>query len=161
MLADKPPGAGQQEGGDKPEEEGKAEYSKEEAANPETSGEALWTAAPADGTEAYHEEGKAVSRCTAAAPETLQSLPIDKLRPPMLTLAREGVEAAKVSMEEGFLGLMVESALGLHGLGQLTKVQKVLPPTPARNLKLDQPRCPPWEISDKDFSSEAESDIRD
>ena len=85
-------------------------------------------------------EGKAVCRSTKAAPETLQSLSIEKLTPLMLTLAREVAETATISMEEGFLGLMVESVLGLHVLGQLAKVQMVLPPTPAKNLKLDQPR---------------------
>ena len=79
----------------------------------------------------------------------------------MLTLAREDAEAVTVSMEEGFIGLMVESALGLYGLGQLARIQKVLPPTPAKNLKLDQPRHLSWEISCEDFSSETEFNIRD
>ena len=74
-------------------------------------------------------------RSADTAPETLQSLPIEKLRPLMLTLAREVAEAATVSMEEGFLGLLMEAALGLHFLGHLIKVQEVLPATPAKNIR--------------------------
>ena len=55
MPAGQTPKAGQQERGEEPGEEGKAADSKEEAANPETVGEVLLTAAPADGAEAYHE----------------------------------------------------------------------------------------------------------
>ena len=64
-LQDAQPPAGQaeqQERGDEPGEEGKAAYSKEAAANPETSGEALWTAAPAQGAVAHREKKNTAGR---------------------------------------------------------------------------------------------------
>ena len=60
--SDQAPQAEQQEGGDEPGEEGKAAYLKEAAAKPETPGETLWTAAPAQGAVAAHEEKDTAGR---------------------------------------------------------------------------------------------------
>ena len=106
-------------------------------------------------------EGKAVNRSTAAAPEPPQSLPLEQLRPPMLTLAEEYAKAAAVNWDKDHLGLMVEATLALQGLGHLSKVQEDLPPTPAKNGRLDLPRHLPWEMTASDFSSETESDYSD
>ena len=103
-------------------------------------------------------EGKAVSRSTAEATEPPQSLPLEQLRPIMLTLAGEVAKAATVYWDEDQLGLMVEATLALRGLGHLSNVHEDLPPTPAKNLRLDLPRRLPWEMTAADFSSEIECD---
>ena len=79
----------------------------------------------------------------------------------MLTLAGECAKAAAVDWDEDHLGLMVEATLALRGLRHLSKVQEDLPPTPAKNLRLDLPRRLPWAMTAADFSSEIESDCSD
>ena len=79
----------------------------------------------------------------------------------MLTLAGEYAKAAAVNWDEDQLGLMVEATLALRGLGHLSKVQEDLPPTPARNLRLDLPRHLPWAMTAADFSGETESEYSD
>ena len=74
----------------------------------------------------------------------------------MLTLAGEVAKAATVDWDEDQLRLMVEVTLALRGLGHLSKVQEDLPRTPARDLRLDLPRCLPWEMTAVDLSSETD-----
>ena len=57
----------------------------------------------------------------------------------MPTLAGECTKAAAVVWDEDTLGLMVETTLTLRGLGHLSKVHFHVPPTPAKNLGLDDP----------------------
>ena len=94
-----------------------------------------------------------MNRSNAAAPEPPQSLP-EQLRPLMLTLAGEVAKAVTVNLNEDQLGLMVEATLILLGLGHLSKVQEDLPPTPAKDLRLDLPRYSPWEMMASDLSSD-------
>ena len=104
-------------------------------------------------------EGKAVSRNVNATPETLQSLPVDKLRPLLQTLADEVAEATRIQLDKGFLGLLIEAALGLHGLGHLVGRQGHPPEPPKETQKPEGKRRPPWELEADEFSSAAESDL--
>ena len=79
----------------------------------------------------------------------------------MLTLAGEVAKAAAVNWDEDQLGLMVEAALTLQGLGHLSRIQEDLPPTPAKDLRLDLLRRLPWEMTAADLSSDSESDYRE
>ena len=102
---------------------------------------------PAKGAEAYHEEEDSAGRdgseqkhSSGSGTTTVSPFRIEQLRPLMLTLAGEVAKAATVDWDEDQLGLMVEATLSLHGVGHLSKVQKDLPPTPSKNLRLDLPR---------------------
>ena len=103
-------------------------------------------------------EGNVVNR-TTGIPESLQTLPIEKLRPLMHDLASAVAEATRITLAPGFLGILIETYLGLHGLGHLVGPQGRLSPEKLRSPKPAGTRLAPWECGPDDFSSAAESDI--
>ena len=70
-------------------------------------------------------DGRAVCKAQQA-PDLLKTIPSEKLQPILTDLAKEVAEAAHANLEDGFLGLLVEAVMSMHGLGHLTETQKRL-----------------------------------
>ena len=78
----------------------------------------------------------------------------------MLHVAEEVADATKGNLDRHTLEMLVQTALLLHGIDPVYASSEDAVPVPlVKDLPPKQTRRPPWECTEEELSSAAESDI--